>query len=169
MMPQDNKMQNETSLYFREMAKAVLSAGAHIAFRAGGASMSPFIRDNETVIIEPLTRTLRTGDIILFEAESRQLLLHRIVKKKRDGYVTRGDATCHEDCPVPHSAVLGRAVHVVGGLNFHFRVPLSTLLALALRLRERPMFFKLLKVPGSLLLRSLRQAYSRQGVSAHTN
>lgn len=160
-------MQNVTSLYFREMAKAVLREGTQLSFRAGGRSMSPFIRNNETVIIKPPTRTMRIGDVILFECEGPRLILHRIVKKKGDVYVTRGDATCHEDCSVPHSAVLGRAVHVVDGLNFHLRFPLSALVALALRLRDRPKLFNLLKVPGILLLRSLLLAYDKHGVSAH--
>jgi len=149
-------MQNKAASHFREMAGAVLREGSQLSFRAGGKSMSPFIRCNETVIIEPPARTLRIGDVILFTSEDQQLKLHRIVKKTIGGYVTRGDAACHHDGTVPHSTVLGRAVHVVGGLNFHLRFPLSTLVALAFRLRERPMLFNLLRVPGGLLLRSLR-------------
>ncbi len=138
-------MQNQTATHFREMAGSVLRDGAGLSFRAGGRSMSPFICDNETVIIEPQTGTLRIGDVILFESEGQQLILHRIVKKTVDGYITRGDATCHYDKTVPHGAVLGRAVHIVGGLNFHLRFPLSALVALVLRLRERPMLFNMLR------------------------
>ncbi len=152
-------MQNEAVAHFREIAGAVLREGARISFRAGGSSMSPFIRDNETVIIEPLNDTLRIGDVVLFGSEGNQLILHRIVKKKGDGYVTRGDATCHPDGTVPHSAVLGRAVHVVGGLNFHLRFPLSAFVVFALRLRELPMLFNMLRIPGSLLLRLLSKDY----------
>lgn len=149
-------MQNKTAAHFREIAGALLGEGAGISFQAGGRSMSPFIRDGETVIVEPQTRTLRIGDVILFASTAQKLILHRIVKKTEDGYVTRGDATCHHDGTVPPNAVLGRAVKVVGGLNFHLRFPLSALVALALRLRERPMLFSLLSIPGRLLLLSLR-------------
>lgn len=149
-------MQNETAAHMREMAGAVLREGLQLSFRARGRSMAPFICDNEIVIIEPPARTLRIGDVILFECKGQQLTLHRIVKKRVDGYVTRGDAACHHDGTVPHSAVLGRAVHIVGGLNFHLRFPLSTLVALALRLREHTLFFRTLSIPGRLLLRRLR-------------
>lgn len=154
-------MQNETVAIFGEIAGAVLREGSRISFRAGGRSMSPFIRNNETVIVEPPTRALRIGDIILFASSGQQLTLHRIVKKTVDGYVTRGDAVCHDDATVLHSAVIGRAVHVVGGLNFHLRFPLSTLVALVLRLRRRPILFNLLNIPGRLLLRSLRSEAHR--------
>jgi len=149
-------MQNESTTQFREIADAVLSKGARFLFRASGISMSPFIRDNEKVIIEPPAGTLRTGDVILFARENGQLTLHRIVKKTANGYVTRGDANGHHDGIVPHNAVLGRAVHIVGGLNFHLRFPLNTLVAFALRLREHAIFFRILRIPGSLLLRRLR-------------
>jgi signal peptidase I len=149
-------MRNEATEHFLEMARAVLGEGSRLSFRAGGKSMSPFIHDNETVIIEPPARTLRIGDVILFEGKGRQLILHRIVRNTKKGYVTRGDAARHDDGTVSHSAVLGRAVHVVDGLNFHLRFPLSTLVAFALRLRERSMLFNILRIPGSLLLCRLR-------------
>lgn len=149
-------MQNEAAAHLKEMAGAVLREGLQLSFRARGRSMSPFICDNETVIIEPPARTLHIGDVILFANKGQQLILHRIVKKRMDGYVTRGDAAYHHDGTVPHSAVLGRAVHIVGGLNFHLRFPLSTLVALALRMREYTILFNILRIPGRLLLRSLR-------------
>ena len=155
-MSYDKDMQNKAAAHFKEMAMAVLREGAQLSFRAGGKSMSPFIRDNETVIIEPLARTPRIGDVILFDCQGQQLILHRIIKIIKDGYVTRGDATCHYDRTVPHYAVLGRAVHIIGGLNFHLRFPLSTLVALALGLRKRPRLFTMLSIPGRLLLRRWR-------------
>lgn len=156
-MPYDKHMQKGSVLYFREMAGAVLREGAQLSFRAGGRSMSPFIRDNETVIVEPPSSSLRIGDVILFGSSEQHLTLHRIVRKTADGYVTRGDSTCHEDGTVHHNAVLGRAVLVVGGLSFHLRFPLSALVALALRMRKRPALFGILRVPGRFLLRSLQQ------------
>ncbi len=145
-------MQNETSICFREIAGAVLRDGSQLSFRAGGKSMSPFIRDSEKVIIEPPTGSLRIGDVILFESAERQLLLHRIVKKTADGYVTRGDASLLNDCSVTHREVLGKAVHVVGGLNFHLRFPLNTLVAFALRLRRYRVIFNMLRLAGKSLV-----------------
>lgn len=149
-------MQNDTGTVFREIAGAVLREGSELSFRAGGRSMLPFILDNEKVIIEPLTKTLRVGDVILFESRNRQLILHRIVGIERDGYVTRGDAHCFADETVPHGAVLGRAVNVPGGLNFHLRFPLSRLVTHMLRLRSRPMLFNMFGIPGRRLLSLLR-------------
>jgi len=149
-------MPEESAARFRKLTRAVLKKGARLSFRAGGMSMSPFIRNNETVIVEPPVGTLRIGDVILFARGDGQLTLHRILKKTMDGYVTRGDANTYYDGAVPHNAVLGRAVHVAGGLNFHLRYPLSMFVALALRLRAHAVFFRILRMPGSLLLRRLR-------------
>jgi len=167
MMSYDKHMQKESAVHFREMAGAVLREGSQLSFRAGGRSMSPFIRDNDRVIIEPLTGTLRIGDVILFASSGPQLLLHRIVKKTADGYVTRGDATLHDDCSVTHREVLGKAVHVVGGLNFHLRFPLSTFVAFALRLREYPVIFSILRIPGRLMLRSLQRSNRIRDLLGH--
>lgn len=148
-------MQNDSSAVFREIAGAVLSEGSELSFRAGGRSMSPFILDNEIVIIEPPPMTLRVGDVILFECKSGHLILHRIVKKTKNSYVTRGDANCHADETVLHSSVLGKAFHVVGGLNLHLRFPLNRLVAHLLNMREYPVLFNLIRLPGSLLLGGL--------------
>lgn len=145
-------MQNDTGTVFREIAGAVLRVGSELSFRAGGRSMSPFILDNEIVIIEPPPMTLRVGDVILFECKSGHLILHRIVKKTKNSYVTRGDANCHADETVLHSSVLGKAVHVVGGLNLHLRFPLSRIVANVLNMRKHPVLFNLIRLPGNLLL-----------------
>lgn len=144
-------------IMFREIAVAVLREGTELSFRAGGKSMSPFILDNEQVILEPLIRTLRVGDVILFETKSRHLTLHRIVDIKRDGYITRGDANRHADETVSHDAVLGRAVSVPGGLSFHLRSPLSRLVVHMLRLRGRGILFSIFRIPGRMLLSVLRR------------
>ena len=150
-------MQLRTAADFEAMASAVLAEGTNISFRARGRSMSPFICNNETVVIEPLFRELRIGDVILFRSQGGQLILHRILKKTLNGYGTRGDGTSHDDGIIPHNAVLGRAVHVVNGLNFHLKFPLSMVVALALRQRKYPAVFRLLKTPGRLLIRLLQQ------------
>ncbi|MBI5848192.1 MAG: S24/S26 family peptidase [Nitrospirae bacterium] len=149
-------MHYKTADHFGELAGALLKEGVQLSFQAGGRSMSPFIQDKETVIIEPPSRTLRVGDVILFKTERNQLIFHRIVGKKRDGYLTRGDAASHPDGIVPHRAVLGRAVRVVGGLNFHLWFPLGAIVAHALKLRRHTALFTMLRIPGNLLLRRLR-------------
>lgn len=168
MIPHYNHMQNDTAAEFREIAGAVLKEGLQLSFRAGGRSMTPFIRDNETVILEPPPITLRLGDVILFARKDGHLTLHRIVKKTVNGYLTRGDAQVHQEGPVAKSEVLGRAVRVVGGLSFHLWFPLSALISLALSIRKRPRLFPLLRIPGLLLLRSL-QIKHRGRVSAKSD
>ncbi len=151
--PADRCLQMRFNALFGEMARAVLREGSGISFRAGGKSMSPFICNNEIVVIEPIIRKLRVGDVILFEGRDRKLILHRIVKKTEGGYITRGDASGHDDGLLQQSEVLGRAVGVLGGMNLHLRFPLNRLLVFALGLKDRPLLFNLFRIPGRMLLK----------------
>ena len=148
-------MQNTACATFREIASAVLREGTRLSFRAGGRSMTPFISEGSTVLIEPPVGSLRVGDVILFEAKGGQLMLHRIVSKTGLAYITRGDAACHDDGTVPQEAVLGKAVEVRGRSDFHLRFPFNLLLVHALRLRKYPVIFRMLRIPGRLLLDGL--------------
>lgn len=152
-----------------KVARTILGAGSGISFRAIGNSMTPFIRDSETVIVEPIPSSLQIGDVILYEDTQGKLRLHRIVKKTEQTYITRGDAACHHDEIIHRSEILGRAVHVVDGLSFHLRFPVNAFVAVTLGLRKHPLIFSMLSRPGSLLLRSLRTLCISRGSQAKSD
>ena len=100
----------------KEFLQAVLAKGASFRFKARGFSMHPFIQDGEVVTISPLPEgRLRLGDIVAFcHPETGRLIVHRILKKKAQGFLLRGDNCPEVDGMVPAVNILGRVTEVEG-------------------------------------------------------
>ena len=92
-----------------DLLRAVLHKGVPVRFQAKGFSMAPFIKNNDVVTISPLQgERAGLGDIIAFvHPETQGLCVHRIVRKKGDLYVTRGDNRSENDERVPQESILG--------------------------------------------------------------
>ena len=74
--------------------------------------MVPTIRPGERVLLEPLSRGLRKGDIVAVRAD-RCILVHRVVECGTDTIRTRGDASPSVDAPSSRSNILGVATAVL--------------------------------------------------------
>ena len=140
---------------FCGIAEEVLGKGNNLSFIAGGASMSPFIKDGDTVVVQP-AQSLRIGDIALCKTPEGRLVLHRVMKVTASGIVTRGDACFADDGLTSFENTLGRVVRVSGrGFNFHLRFPFGSLIARGLlrpsRISGRPFLFSLAKRLASFL------------------
>ncbi len=73
-----------------------------------GHSMKPMLRDRrDTMVISTPKGEPGRGDVVLFKNSSGEYVLHRVIKKTRDGYVTRGDNCVRNDGAVPPEAVIG--------------------------------------------------------------
>lgn len=81
------------------LIKDVQKKGGSLRFRAGGYSMKPSIRNNDLIKISPLPeRGIFKGDIVLFrKSENSQIVVHRIVKKRADSYLVKGDNSLEDD------------------------------------------------------------------------
>lgn len=92
-----------------DLLQAVLNRGAPFRFRAKGFSMSPFIRDGDVVIVSPLAGTSPgLGSVVAFvHPETERLVVHRVVGKRGDSYLIRGDNAPEEDSLVPEGNILG--------------------------------------------------------------
>jgi hypothetical protein len=87
-----------------------LARGASLRFRAGGASMSPFIRDGDVLTIAPLTGRPRTGAVAAYiRPETGALAVHRVIGRTRAGILLKGDNERGRDL-VPESSLLGLLV-----------------------------------------------------------
>lgn len=136
---------------FAELAREILSKGGSLRFRARGLSMRPTIRDGDMLVIEPVDEMSesRLGDILLYQFE-RQLLVHRVVRKKRyedqPNLLIQGDAVLQPDGWVNPHQVLGRVSQVERqGRTIHLnRIDQRTwglLLALLLPIQKRGYIF----------------------------
>ena len=140
---------------FCGIAEEVIGKGNNLSFIAGGASMSPFIKDGDTVCVQP-AQSLHIGDITLCRTPEGRLILHRVVQVTTSGVVTRGDACFTDDGVTFFENTLGRVVRVSGrGFNFHLRSPFNILIASGLlrpsRISGRPFLFSLAKRLASFL------------------
>jgi len=117
---------------FQDIALTVLQAGNDLRFQAHGNSMSPFIRDGDTIHLKHCS-SYDLGDVVLLRND-QLLLVHRIVEKTQSGVITRGDASaCEDPGPVNTSEIIGKVYRVSGGgYNYHLRPPFSRLMAMPL-------------------------------------
>ncbi len=96
----------------------LLRSGKKVRFRAPGHSMSPLIRSNEILIVQPIDpRDVRKGDILLYRSADR-LTAHRLVAAvpgpggEVRQLTLRSDAWPSVDEHVLPAQVLGKVVAV---------------------------------------------------------
>jgi hypothetical protein len=97
-----------------ELLRAVLAAGRPLRFRAGGLSMSPFIKDGDILTIRPLGGAApRTGDVVAFiRPATGRAAVHRIVRGKSGLYSLKGDNESLADGTVALDQILGTVCRV---------------------------------------------------------
>jgi signal peptidase I len=91
-----------------------LRAGHSFSFRAGGFSMSPFIKDGDLITVSPFGNIQPgRGDIVAFlDAANNGLTVHRIIQKQGIDFIMKGDNTRVADMPVSDSNLLGRVTGI---------------------------------------------------------
>lgn len=90
------------------LIKESLKKGQKIAVTVTGNSMFPlFAHERDSVTIEKAI-VYKPKDIVLYLRDDDTPVLHRIIKKKEDGYAMCGDNQCVEEYPVKESNILGR-------------------------------------------------------------
>ncbi len=73
--------------------EALLAAGKAIQFKPQGYSMYPlFIPGRDEAVVAPVEASaLRRGDVALYRRDGSILVLHRVWKKREDGFYMVGD------------------------------------------------------------------------------
>lgn len=101
-------------LYSDILTQEILKQGTSLRVKGRGSSMYPFIRNGDTLLIEPKSRNkLCIGDIIFYRRPEGQYIAHRLVRKiEPDTLITRGDNLTYYDEPVPDRHVFGRVVSI---------------------------------------------------------
>jgi len=76
--------------------------------------MSPFIKDGDVVTISPIhISSPSIGDVVAFiYKETGKLLIHRVVGKSGESYLTRGDNTLEGDGLIYSANILGYVTRV---------------------------------------------------------
>jgi signal peptidase I len=102
---------------FGALAAEILEKGNALRFRASGSSMSPFIRNGDVLVIQPIaSQAVRRGDVVLCRAGDGRMLAHRVTRLFQQAggtvLVTQGDALFYPDGSIPYDEVLGRVTTV---------------------------------------------------------
>lgn len=107
----------------RELANTVFQLNKDLRLNACGSSMSPVIKNGDTIVISPLhNQKIRCGDILAFENPDRSAFtVHRLVKKNGANYFFRGDNSLGPIEIVESIHLLGRLTSVErNGNRMHF-------------------------------------------------
>jgi len=94
---------------FRKIAAEILRDGKMLRFAAYGNSMRPQIQHGDIITIKPISHLPRVGDVIMIitDAATAKIMVHRIAARTATTITTRGDACTTPDGEFPHSAILG--------------------------------------------------------------
>lgn len=86
-------MHKKVHLYqISDAMQIVLQNGGDVSFVTSGFSMLPLLRNKmDTVTLRKPDRPIRRGDVIFYRRPSGEFILHRVIGKRKDGYVLRGD------------------------------------------------------------------------------
>jgi len=96
------------------LLRGILGKGSSARFRAKGFSMSPFIKDSDVVTVSPCSPAgLHSGDIAACTCgASSRLVIHRIVGKRGEMFLVKGDNLAGSDGLFHGSQMLGRITRV---------------------------------------------------------
>lgn len=112
------------------MAETIQNGG-EVYLTVRGNSMSPFLQDgrDQAVFVSPDKMTIKRGDIVFYQRDGGQYVMHRVYKVEKDGLMTMlGDAQWTLEggirpdqlrAFVPRVVRKGREISCTGGV-WHF-------------------------------------------------
>jgi hypothetical protein len=102
----EQRMQSAT---FGQLVAELVANGNSFRFCARGRSMLPTIQDGDILHVEPVTKSPRIGDIVLFYKRGK-FKAHRIIGGAGSEFITRGDAGMESDGIVRSGEIIGNVV-----------------------------------------------------------
>ena len=102
------------------LGKPYMNLFGYSIFQVKTGSMSGTIEIGDIVIVK-LTNEVEKNDIITYEQE-QILITHRVIEKKDDNLITKGDANNAEDKPITKDAVIGKVVHTIKNVEIWKKV-----------------------------------------------
>lgn len=83
------------------MLRELTEEGKEVSMVISGSSMSPFlIHARDLICFKKPDRELRRGDMVFYQRDSGQYVMHRICKVRPEGYYIVGDAQKEIEGPV---------------------------------------------------------------------
>lgn len=93
--------------------REIAEEGRTVSMLIAGSSMSPFLCHNRDYIyFTKPGRELRRGDMVFYQRDTGQYVMHRIYKIKKDGYYMTGDAQTEIEGPLRREQIFALIVKV---------------------------------------------------------
>jgi len=84
-----------------DVLRGLTEEGKEVSMLVAGSSMNPFlIHYRDTIFFKKPDRPLRRGDMVFYQRESGQYVMHRILHVKPEGLYIVGDAQTEIEGPV---------------------------------------------------------------------
>ena len=98
-------------LSLNEMAPLIretLEKNGEVTFISAGRSMLPVIRDRKDAVtlVKP-KREIKPGDIVFYQRDNGQFILHRVMFVNSDKYVMRGDNQWDNEYNIRRDQIIG--------------------------------------------------------------
>lgn len=84
-----------------DVLRGLTQEGKEVSMLVAGSSMNPFlIHYRDTIYFKKPDRALRRGDMVFYQRDSGQYVMHRILRVKPEGLYIVGDAQTEIEGPV---------------------------------------------------------------------
>ena len=92
-------------------------------FEVATGSMSPTIEVGDIVIVK-ITKEIEKNDIIIYK-ENNSYIAHRLIEKKDNLLVAKGDANNSKDKPIKYEDIMGKVILTVPKVGLFRKIILS--------------------------------------------
>lgn len=93
---------------YLNVLRELTEEGKEVSLLITGSSMSPFlIHGRDYVYFRKPDRDLKKGDIVFFQRDSGQYVMHRILRIRKDGYYLVGDGQTEVEGPIRRGQIFG--------------------------------------------------------------
>lgn len=96
-----------------ELAR-LISEEKEVRFTPSGVSMRPFIEgDRDSVVMAPVTRNPRRGDILLARvADRKSFVLHRLIRIEGETFILQGDGNLAGEEQCRREDIIARVIRI---------------------------------------------------------
>lgn len=93
--------------------RELVEEGKEVSMLIAGSSMAPFlIHERDYIYFKKPERELKKGDMVFYQRDNGQFVMHRIWKVKPDGYYIVGDAQEEIEGPVRREQIFARITKI---------------------------------------------------------
>ena len=132
----NNQKENREKIPMKELVpviREVIESGGEFNLFTRGTSMRPTIREGVHSVMLGAPDKIKVGDILLYERENGDFVLHRLVRARGDKLTMCGDNQFILEKGVLRSSVVAKVTAILQGENteevnksLHFRLKLAT-------------------------------------------